>query len=119
MIDSSVSFSLTVGFSRLASTDSPRKKLPRITPITISVVAALCDSGFLNAGTPFEIASMPVRATAPDEKARRNAMAVMPVSRSPLSVSSFSSSVLGGSASMLPVQYRINPMPISPMIMIM
>ncbi len=53
-----------------------------MTPITISVVAALCDSGFLNAGTPFEMASMPVRATAPDENARRKAIAVMPVSSS-------------------------------------
>ncbi len=104
MIDSSVSFSLTVGFSRLASTDKPRKKLPRMTPMTIKVVAALCDSGFLNAGTPLEIASMPVSATAPDENARRKAIAVMPVSSRPLSVSSFSSSVFGGRASMLPVQ---------------
>jgi hypothetical protein len=35
----------------------------------ISVVAALLASGFLNAGTPFEIASMPVSAAQPLEKA--------------------------------------------------
>ena len=104
MIDSSVSFSLTVGLRRLASTDSPRKKLPRIRPITISVDAALRDSGFLNAGTPLEIASMPVSATAPEENARRKAIAVMPVSNTPLSVSSLSSAVFGGRASMLPVK---------------
>ena len=104
MIDSSVSFSLTVGLRRFDNTEIPRKKLPRINPITISVEAALRDSGFLNAGTPFEIASMPVSATAPEENARRNAIAVMPVSNTPLSVSSLSASVLGGSASMLPVK---------------
>ena len=34
-----------------------------------SVVAALCACGRLNAGTPFEIASTPVSAVAPDENA--------------------------------------------------
>ena len=37
----------------------------------ISVVAAFFDSGRRNAGTPFEIASTPVSATAPDEKPLR------------------------------------------------
>ena len=38
--------------------------------MTMSVVAALRDSGGLKAGTPVAIASVPVRATAPDENAR-------------------------------------------------
>ncbi len=36
----------------------------------MSVLAAFRDSLGLNAGTPLEIASTPVRATAPEEKAR-------------------------------------------------
>ncbi len=36
--------------------------------IAASVVAAFFDSGRRNAGTPLEIASTPVSATAPDEK---------------------------------------------------
>ena len=39
-------------------------------PIHTSVVAALRASGLRNAGTPLETASVPVRAMAPDEKAR-------------------------------------------------
>ena len=41
--------------------------VPRMTPIQTSVVAAFFDSGRRNAGTPLEIASTPVSATAPDE----------------------------------------------------
>ena len=41
-----------------------------MTPIHTSVAAAFLDSGFRNAGTPLEMASMPRRATAPDENAR-------------------------------------------------
>ncbi len=40
-----------------------------MTAIKINVVAAFFDSGFLNAGTPLEMASTPVSATAPEEKA--------------------------------------------------
>ena len=58
------------GFSLAARIDTPKKHVPRMTPIQTSVVAAFLLSGFLKAGTPFEIASMPDRATAPDEKAR-------------------------------------------------
>ena len=39
-------------------------------------VAAFFDSGFRNAGTPSAIASTPVSATAPDEKARSRISAV-------------------------------------------
>ncbi len=56
--------------------------VPRINPIQTSVVAAFFDSGRRNAGTPFEIASTPVSATAPDEKplSRMNMPSVPPMS---------------------------------------
>ena len=96
MIDNSVSSSLTVGLINFASNDSPKKNPPRTPPMTIRVVAALWLSGFRNAGTPFEMASIPVSATAPDEKARRKSRTVTPVSRDPLFVSWSSDSVFGG-----------------------
>ncbi len=51
-----------------------------MTPMRSSVLAALRLLGFLNAGTPLEIASTPVRAAHPDEKARsrRNSIATLP-----------------------------------------
>ena len=48
----------------------PKNSEPRMAPIHTSVVAALRASGLRNAGTPLETASMPVRATAPEENAR-------------------------------------------------
>ena len=48
--------------------------MPRIVAIAISVLAALCDSGLRNAGTPFEMASTPESATAPEENARSSMM---------------------------------------------
>ena len=51
-----------------ARTETPRNSEPRIVAIHVSVVAAFFDSGRRNAGTPLEIASTPVSATAPDEK---------------------------------------------------
>ncbi len=42
--------------------------VPRMMPIHTNVAAAFFDSGRRNAGTPLEIASTPVSATAPDEK---------------------------------------------------
>ncbi len=47
--------------------------------MAMSVVAALCDSGFLKAGTPLEMASTPVSATAPEENARSSSRTVSPV----------------------------------------
>ena len=41
-------------------------------PIHISVVAAFLLSGLRKAGTPFDTASTPDRATAPDENARKS-----------------------------------------------
>ena len=66
----------------------PKKQLPRMIAIQISVVDALRDSGFLNAGTPFETASTPDRATAPEEKARIRRNSVIGPSVWPWSVSS-------------------------------
>ena len=43
-----------------------------IEPNNNKVVAAFLLFGFLNAGTPFEIASTPVRAVQPEEKALAN-----------------------------------------------
>ena len=45
----------------------PKNSVPSSTPIHTSVAAAFFDSGRRNAGTPLEIASTPVSATAPDE----------------------------------------------------
>jgi hypothetical protein len=50
------------------------------TPMRSRVVAAFLLLGFLNAGTPFEMASTPVSAAQPEENARsrRNAIARLP-----------------------------------------
>jgi hypothetical protein len=53
------------------STLIPRKIVANRAPITTSVIWALRASGGLNAGTPLETASVPVRATEPDAKARK------------------------------------------------
>ena len=53
-----------------ASTAIPRNSVPRITATQVKVMAAFRDSGFRNAWMPFEIASTPLSATAPDENAR-------------------------------------------------
>ena len=45
--------------------------MPRMLPIHTRVVDAFLLSGFWNEGTPFDTASTPDRATAPDEKARK------------------------------------------------
>jgi len=52
-----------------ASTTRPSIISTASPPIRASVVAAFFDFGFLNAGTPFEIASTPVRAADPEENA--------------------------------------------------
>ena len=63
----------------------PKNSEPRSTPIQTSVAAAFFDSGRRNAGTPFEIASTPVSATAPDEKpfSSRKMPSEPPLSRVP------------------------------------
>src|SRR5260370_36784027 len=46
----------------------PRKSVPRIRAIHVSVIRALRPSGLLKAGTPLEMASMPVIAEQPAAK---------------------------------------------------
>ncbi len=48
--------------------------------MAISVVEAFLDSGRWKAGTPLLMASIPVRATAPELKARSRAKRVIPFS---------------------------------------
>ncbi len=54
----------------LASTMMLSSIVIAMVPSRSSVVAAFLLFGLRNAGTPFEIASTPVRAALPDEKAR-------------------------------------------------
>ena len=48
-----------------------RKIRPKNVPMSTITVWAFRASGGLNAGTPLDTASVPVRATAPEENARR------------------------------------------------
>ena len=57
------------GVQRDARNEMPRNMIPRQVPMTISVERAFFHSGFLNAGTPLEIASTPVMAAPPEAKA--------------------------------------------------
>ena len=66
--DITVVFSLGYGPRWWARICTPMKSVPRMMPIQTRVMAAFFDSGRRKAGTPFEIASTPVSATAPDEK---------------------------------------------------
>jgi hypothetical protein len=54
----------------------PRKSTIMIPPSMASTARAFRTSGDLNAGTPSATASMPVRATAPEAKARSTRKAV-------------------------------------------
>src|SRR2546422_10243447 len=56
----------------------PRNRPPNIAAIQIMVVAAFFEAGSRKAGTPFEIASMPVKAVQPEENARRSRNSVSP-----------------------------------------
>ena len=85
-VDRIVCSSESVGWRRWASTEMPRKAVPRMTPIQVRVRPALRLSGALKALTPLEMASTPVRATAPDENARSRANRVTPLTSAPLSV---------------------------------
>ena len=49
---------------------TPISIVTEMVPRSSSVVAAFLLLGFLNAGTPFEIASTPVSAAQPEENAR-------------------------------------------------
>src|SRR4051794_35664868 len=54
-----------------ASAETPRKKVIATAPMASSVRAAFCACGGRKAVTPFEIDSVPVNATAPEENALR------------------------------------------------
>src|SRR5258708_36375867 len=68
--ENTVTLSLGYGCRWCARIETPKKSVPRIVAIHVRVVAAFFDSGRRKAGTPFEIASTPVSATAPDENPR-------------------------------------------------
>jgi len=55
----------------IARNETPRNITIAITPSAPSVLAAFLPCGWRNALTPFAIASTPVSAVDPDEKARR------------------------------------------------
>ena len=71
--DRTVCTSLGSGRTRiwLARKLMPRKRLPKMITCAIRVARAFFHSGFLNAGTPSDTASTPVRPAAPELKARR------------------------------------------------
>ena len=77
--------------------------------IATRVLAAFLAAGFLKAGTAIEMASTPVSATAPDEKARMRAKTVTPAKTPVAGVNSASASSLTGSGSRLPVNDRNSP----------
>ena len=58
-----------IGCSLSASKETPINNPPRLIAIQKRVLAAFFATGFLNACTPLLIASTPVNATAPEEKA--------------------------------------------------
>src|SRR6478672_4891125 len=80
-----VTFSLGYGCRWCARIDTARNSVPRIVAIHTSVVAAFFDSLRRNAGTPLEIASTPVSATAPDEnpRSRMYRLSVPPAATTP------------------------------------
>ncbi len=61
-----VVFSLGTVWYFAARNEMPRNMVPRHTPMIMSVSRACFASGFLNAGTPLEMASTPVMAAPPD-----------------------------------------------------
>ena len=80
--------------------------MPRINDIHTSVFAAFFDSGRRKAGTPFEIASTPVSATAPEEKPLRiRKMPRVPPNRSVPSNASRSKGT-GAMSSAMKLRYR-------------
>ena len=78
-------------------------------PVHMSVIAALRDSGLRKAWTPFEIASTPLSATAPDENARISRNNVTPPSIAPPPVKCASCVWFTGSGCRSPVKVRNRP----------
>ena len=64
--------------------DSPRNMTPSSDPMITRVVRAFRHSGFLKAGTPFEIASTPVTAAPPDANECSTNARLAPARRPPL-----------------------------------
>ena len=64
-----VPFSNTTGLTLVERIDRPRNSVPSVPPMMKSALRAFNHSGFLNAVTPFEIASTPVTAAPPDANA--------------------------------------------------
>ena len=87
----------------------PVNNEPRMNAVHMSAMTALRDSGLRNACTPFEIASTPLSATAPDENARINRKNVTPPSMVSLPVKCASWAWLTGSGCRSPVNVRIRP----------
>src|SRR6266545_6609484 len=81
--------------------ETPRKREIAIPPITSSVRAAFFPCGGRKAPTPFEIASTPVRAAAPDEKARRRTR--IPTAPAPVATGSGTSACAQLPATHLPI----------------
>ena len=109
MVDRIVSSSLSVGRSCNANAATPQNSPARIVPVHVSTRAALRASGGRKAGTPFEMASTPDSAMAPDEKARISRNSDAPPSSAPLLVISSSASWSTGSGPRSPNTLRISP----------
>ena len=77
-----------------------------IVPMIASVVAAFRACGRLNAGTPFEIASTPVRAVAPWENALSSAKTVIPATAAGAAICSDAGTTAGH-----PPRHRTAPTP--------
>ncbi len=119
MIESSVWSGLNVGRRCDASTAMPRNSVPRITATQVRVIAAFRDSGLRNAWMPFEIASTPLNATAPDENARNNRKKEAPVSSACAPVKCSRALWSVGSLPSEPVATPISPATTSSVIMAM
>ena len=59
----------TTGFTFVERIERPRNNVPSVPPMMNSALRAFSHSGFLNAVTPFEIASTPVTAAPPEANA--------------------------------------------------
>jgi hypothetical protein len=86
------------------SQEIPTNIVIAITPMIASVSAAFFSCGRRNAGTPLEMASTPVRAVAPDEKARR-------ITNRPIAFAVVAALLIGSTASVVgqPPRHWTNP----------
>ena len=89
-----------------ASHETPRNRLIAMVPSTSSVRAAFFDCGRRNALTPFAIASTPVSAEAPEEKACR-------ITKTPTAPAPAASGCGTVACGQLPDAQRARPVPIA------